>query len=118
MPATVGGGFALSVAMAVASYTGRSVFESASDEPQHDRIAYKEEAKTRYRRPVNETINELGEGRGKMIVKPRALTVELTALSGIYGPGYDQRRKQRIKERYGIDIQQPYYVGTSAPGVE
>ncbi|EXJ77988.1 hypothetical protein A1O3_09147 [Capronia epimyces CBS 606.96] len=100
MPATLGGSLALGVSMAVASYTGRSVFESGEDEFQHDRIGYKEEAKARYRRPINETINELGEGRG------------------IYGPGYGERRKQRIKERYGIDIQEPYYAGTSAPGVD
>ncbi|EHY59561.1 hypothetical protein HRR83_001162 [Exophiala dermatitidis] len=100
MPATLGGSFALGASMAVASYTGRSVFESASDEPQLDRIGYKEEAKTRYRRPINETINELGEGRG------------------IYGPGYEERRKQRIKEKYGIDIQQPYYMGASSPPAE
>jgi hypothetical protein len=36
--------------------------------------------------------------------------------SGIYGPGYEERRKQRIKERYGIDIQPPYYEGESASG--
>lgn len=100
MPATLGGSFALGVSVAVVSFTGRSLFESASDEPQLDRFGYKEEAKTRYRRPINETINELGEGRG------------------IYGPGYEERRKQRIKERYGIDIQEPYYTGTSAPGAD
>ena len=32
---------------------------------------------------------------------------------GIYGPGYEERRKQRIKEKYGIDIQEPYYKRTS-----
>lgn len=33
---------------------------------------------------------------------------------GIYGPGYAERRKQRIKERYGIDVQEPYYTNKSA----
>ncbi|KAK5261583.1 hypothetical protein LTR40_001931 [Exophiala xenobiotica] len=64
-----------------------------------NRLAYKDEAKTRYRRPINETINELGEGRG------------------IYGPGYEERRKQRIKERYGIEIQEPYYKNKPAEGM-
>jgi len=98
MPSVLGSALALGAGMALVSYTGRSMFESSSDSPQKDRLAYKDEAKTRYRRPVNETINELGEGRG------------------IYGPGYDERRKQRIKERYGIEVQEPYYKGTSAPG--
>lgn len=65
MPSVLGSALALGAGMAVVSYTGRSMFESASDSPQMDRIAYKEEAKTRYRRPINETINEIGEGRGK-----------------------------------------------------
>ncbi|KIX01529.1 uncharacterized protein Z518_09255 [Rhinocladiella mackenziei CBS 650.93] len=96
MTSTLGGAFALGVAAAAVSYTGGSMFESADSVPQPDRTAYKEEAKARYRRPINEVINELGEGRG------------------IYGPGYEERRKQRIKEKYGIEIQEPYYKGTSA----
>ncbi len=28
---------------------------------------------------------------------------------GIYGPGYEERRRQRIKENYGIDVPEPYY---------
>jgi hypothetical protein len=66
MPSVLGSALALGAGMALVSYTGRSMFESSSDSPQKDRIAYKDEAKTRYRRPVTETINELGEGRGKM----------------------------------------------------
>jgi hypothetical protein len=53
--------------MGVISYTGRTMFESAGDKPFADRLAYKDEAKARFRRPLNETINELGEGRGKFI---------------------------------------------------
>lgn len=98
MVSTLGGALALGGAMGVISYTGRSIFESSGDEASFDRMAYKDEVKSRFRRPLNETINELGEGRG------------------IYGPGYEERRKQRIKERYGFDIQPPYYEGKSAPG--
>ncbi|EXJ88530.1 hypothetical protein A1O1_05460 [Capronia coronata CBS 617.96] len=97
MPAAMGGAFALGVSLAAVSYTGHSIFQSASEESLSDRATYKEDSKARYRRPINETINELGEGRG------------------IYGPGYEERRRQRIKERYGIDVNnQPYYAGTSA----
>jgi hypothetical protein len=28
----------------------------------------------------------------------------LIVRQGIYGPGYEQRRKERIKEKYGIDV--------------
>ena len=61
----LGNALGLGVILAVVTYTGRSMFESSSDEPQIDRVAYKEEAKARFRRPLNETINELGEGRGE-----------------------------------------------------
>jgi len=91
MVTTLGGALALGSVMSVISYTGHSMFESSGDKTFSDRLAYKEEAKSRFRRPLNETINELGEGRG------------------IYGPGYEERRKQRIKERYGFDVQPPYY---------
>jgi len=29
--------------------------------------------------------------------------------TGIYGPGYDERRKHRLKEAYGIDVPEPIY---------
>jgi hypothetical protein len=29
--------------------------------------------------------------------------------TGIYGPGYDERRKYRLKEAYGIDVPEPIY---------
>lgn len=74
MPSVLGSALALGTGMAVVSYTGHSMFESTSDSPQQDRIAYKEEAKTRYRRPINETINELGEGRGKKPDRARVAT--------------------------------------------
>lgn len=54
----------LGTAAGVVGYTQSSVFASAGDDPRIDRIAEKAEAKSRFRRPVNETINELGEGRG------------------------------------------------------
>ncbi len=64
MPAVLGNGLALGVLTAVVGYTGLTNFESSADEPQPNRLFQKEEAKSRYRRPVNETINEIGEGRG------------------------------------------------------
>lgn len=76
MPSTLGSAFALGAVMFVVNYTGRPIFESSSDAPQLDRLAYKDEAKIRYRRPLNETINELGEGRGELF--------------SIFGPVHDQ----------------------------
>ena len=65
MVSTLGGALALGSVMGVISYTGRSMFESAGDKTFSDRMAYKDEAKSRFRRPLNETISELGEGRGR-----------------------------------------------------
>ncbi|KAF2665074.1 hypothetical protein BT63DRAFT_429023 [Microthyrium microscopicum] len=55
-------------------------------DPDADILGEKDVARRTYRRPVAETIAELGEGRG------------------IYGPGYEERRKQRLKETYGIEV--------------
>lgn len=32
------------------------------------------------------------------------LQISLTGIAGIYGPGYAERRAERIKETYGIDV--------------
>jgi len=90
MPSVLGSGVLLGVALAGAQYTGGAVFSQRSD-PDEDKFAKREEVRRRFRRPVNELINEIGEGRG------------------IYGPGYDERRRQRIKDAYGIEVQDPYY---------
>jgi len=90
MPSVIGNGVLLGVALAGAQYGGGAIFSQRSD-PDEDKFATKEEVRRRFRRPVNEMINEIGEGRG------------------IYGPGYDERRKQRIKEAYGIEVPEPYY---------
>jgi len=90
MPSVLGNGLALGVVLAGVQYTGGSFFRD-TDVADDERYLSKEEIRKRFRRPINETINELGEGRG------------------IYGPGYEERRKQRIKENYGIDVQEPYY---------
>ena len=64
MPSVVLNAFLLGAISSVAGFTGTSVFPSSADDPEVDRIAQKEEMRNRFRRPVNETINELGEGRG------------------------------------------------------
>lgn len=49
----------------------------------------------------------------------RAMVTQLTQSSlGIYGPGYEERRAQRLKDNYGIEVQQPYYERKKAAGIE
>lgn len=66
MPSVVLNAFLVGAITSVAGFTGSSVFPSAADEPEIDRVAYKEEMRNRFRRPLNETINEIGEGRGML----------------------------------------------------
>ena len=63
MPSIAGNALALGISLAAVKYTG-GLFATGS-EPDEDRLARKDEARKRFRRPVNELINELGEGRGR-----------------------------------------------------
>lgn len=54
------------------------------------------------RRPLSETIEELGEGRG-MLDFCLDHNSRLT-LTGIYAPGWEERRRQRLLENYGVDV--------------
>lgn len=82
---TIGSGAVLAVVMAAYQNTGGLLGMTKRWETD-DVMTYKEELRKNRRRPIEQTIEELGEGRG------------------IYGPGYQERRAQRIKERYGIDV--------------
>lgn len=66
-PAVLGYGTALSVILAAFSYTGGTLSGYARD-PDLDEVARKEYLRKNRRRPIEETINELGEGRGMLIL--------------------------------------------------
>ena len=109
MPSVLGNGMLLGVILAGVQYTGGYPFNTQHD-PDEDKFIEKEELRKRFRRPVNEMINEIGEGRGMCQPAERMCFVFRTkSCSGIYGPGYDERRKQRIKDAYGIEVKEPYY---------
>jgi hypothetical protein len=85
MPAVLGYGAGLAVLMGAYHFTGGSL-RGYDKDPNIDEFDRKEQLRRNRRRPIQETVAELGEGRG------------------VYGPGYDERRRQRIKEKYGIDV--------------
>ncbi|EME77968.1 uncharacterized protein MYCFIDRAFT_33688 [Pseudocercospora fijiensis CIRAD86] len=85
LAASLGYGAGFAVILAAFNYTGGRFMGTRLDDGV-DEVSRKEYMRKNRRRPIEETINELGEGRG------------------IYGPGYEQRRAERIKERYGIDV--------------
>ncbi|CAI7583882.1 unnamed protein product [Penicillium palitans] len=85
LPAVLGYGVALSTAMTAFEYTGGSLFGYQKD-TSVDEFDRRTALRKAFQTPGEQTISELGEGRG------------------IYGPGYEERRRERIKEAYGIEV--------------
>ncbi|KAH7085290.1 hypothetical protein BKA63DRAFT_499319 [Paraphoma chrysanthemicola] len=85
LPFMLGAGAAFSTVLTAFRYTNgiRGDDPTILDEEEVER---RENAKKLRRRPLSETIEQLGEGRG------------------IYAPGYEERRRQRLLEKYGIDV--------------
>lgn len=71
--------------MGAFEYTGGSLwgYKKNADIDEFER---REQLRKSYRTSGEQTLAELGEGRG------------------LYGPGYAERRAQRIKEAYGIEV--------------
>ncbi|SPQ24802.1 28217604-de8e-436d-9543-2a82e46d631c [Thermothielavioides terrestris] len=85
IPRIVGCGLLTSVVLATYEYTGASL-RGYWKSPEVDEYERKEMLRKNRRRPIEETLAEIGEGRG---IRP---------------PGYEERRRARLKEKYGIDI--------------
>ncbi|KAJ5732616.1 hypothetical protein N7493_004097 [Penicillium malachiteum] len=84
-PAVLGYGVALSTAMVAFEYTGGSLF-GYKKEHTEDEFERRQKIRKNFQTPAEQTFAELGEGRG------------------IYGPNYEERRAERIKETYGIEV--------------
>ncbi|GAM83202.1 hypothetical protein ANO11243_011880 [Dothideomycetidae sp. 11243] len=87
MPAVLGYGTLTAVVLAAFNYTGGKIsgWEREAGVDEYDR---KQMLRKNRRRPAEDTIAEIGEGRG------------------VYGEGYAERRAQRLKEKYGIEVPQ------------
>ncbi|KAJ5504112.1 Mitochondrial inner membrane translocase subunit Tim17/Tim22/Tim23/peroxisomal protein PMP24 [Penicillium fimorum] len=85
LPAVLGYGIALSTAMTAFEYTGGSLFGYQKD-TSVDEFDRRTALRKAFQTPGEQTLSELGEGRG------------------IYGPGYEERRRERIKATYGIEV--------------
>ncbi|KAI0148593.1 hypothetical protein GGR57DRAFT_236219 [Xylariaceae sp. FL1272] len=86
MPQVLGYGAAFAVVMTAFDYTGGNLVGKRTEVPEMDEYERKEYLRNNRRRPIEETIMELGEGRG---IEP---------------PGYEERRRERLKAKYGVDI--------------
>ncbi|KAI9738362.1 MAG: hypothetical protein M1834_008865 [Cirrosporium novae-zelandiae] len=84
IPAVMGYGAGLAVVMGAVEYTGNTLGTNKTQD--EDDYAKKMKMRMNRRRPIQETLDAIGEGRG------------------IMGPGYAERRAKRIKENYGIDV--------------
>lgn len=73
-----------------------------------DEYDRKEYLRKNRRRPIQETIDEMGEGRGEDLLVLRSLAGNsswlIRLISGIYAPGYEERRRERIRAKYGIEV--------------
>ncbi|CAI6338813.1 unnamed protein product [Periconia digitata] len=87
IPFMLGAGACFSTAMAANRYTN-GLTGYAVEEDDEDEVARKENMRKQRRRPLHETLEQLGEGRG------------------VYGPGYEERRRERLLETYGVDVKE------------
>ncbi|KAL8735557.1 MAG: hypothetical protein Q9166_000725 [cf. Caloplaca sp. 2 TL-2023] len=87
-PAVLGFGALLAIIQGTFDYTGGKLTGFARD-TEVDEYERTERVRRNKRRPIEETLQELGEGRG------------------IYGPNYEERRRERLRQRYGIEVPQP-----------
>ncbi|KAK4098715.1 hypothetical protein N658DRAFT_431360 [Parathielavia hyrcaniae] len=85
MPRIIGYGAITAVACGAFQYGGGTL-KGYWNRPKVDEYERKEMLRRNRRRPIEETIAEIGEGRG---IRP---------------PGYEERRRERLKEKYGVDI--------------
>jgi len=84
LPGVLGYGVLTGVFTSILTYSGGEL--RYRYDPEADVFAEKQAGRKNWRSPAEQTLAEVGEGRG------------------IYGPGYAERRKQRLKETYGVDI--------------
>jgi len=81
---------------------------------EDDEFARKETVRRTTRVPIEQTISEVGEGRGALEPQPPSLCLfplrrwkcMLTndGFTGIRAPGYEERRRELIKEKYGFEV--------------
>ncbi|KAJ4417968.1 hypothetical protein N0V85_001616 [Neurospora sp. IMI 360204] len=84
-PVILGFGAMAGATVGAFAFTGGKLSGFDKD-PNVDEYERKEAMRLNRRRPVEETLAEVGEGRG------------------IYPPGYQERRRQRLLEKYGIEV--------------
>ncbi|KAF2737904.1 NADH-ubiquinone oxidoreductase 213 kDa subunit [Polyplosphaeria fusca] len=88
IPFMLGMGVVTATTMSAWRYTSGMRGPNPTKAFDGDEVERKETLKMQRRQPYQETIDQLGEGRG------------------IYGPGYAERRRERLLQKYGVDVSQ------------
>lgn len=99
----LGAGAVYSVALSAYRYSNGLTGQDAH-ETDEDEVERKERMKKQRRRPLSETLEQLGEGRGEFYEALHETHVPILIVLGIYGPGYEERRRERLLKTYGIDV--------------
>ncbi|EWC48003.1 hypothetical protein DRE_02885 [Drechslerella stenobrocha 248] len=86
MPRVVGFGTGLAITLSIFEYTGNSLRGAQWREPEVDEFERKEKIRLLRHIPFEDTIAEIGEGRG------------------VWGPGFKERRAELLKQKYGVDV--------------
>ncbi|KAH7625657.1 hypothetical protein SMAC4_08751 [Sordaria macrospora] len=84
-PVILGFGALAGATVGTFAFTGGTLWGYKRD-PNVDEYERKEAMRLNRRRPIEETLAEVGEGRG------------------IYPPGYQERRRARLLEKYGVEV--------------
>lgn len=103
----------VATALTAFEFTGGSLAGKGhgTEEDEFDR---RERLRKNFRTPIEETVAQLGEGRG---IHPLRLcpsgtnspfhndvSAKHNINTGIRGENYEERRRERLKENYGIDV--------------
>lgn len=94
--------------MGAFEYTGGSLWGYQKDH-DIDEFERRQQLRKQFRTSGEQTVAELGEGRGTFrsggeVAAVAAPTLTNADDTGIKAPGYEERRRERIKEAYGIDV--------------
>lgn len=105
MAPIVGYGTFTAIAMTAWEYTGGLRGKRPEIEGM-DEFDRRENLRKNRRRPIEETLANVGEGRGECFQLARMEQIwdlKLT-FAGIQPPGFNERRKERLEEKYGVEI--------------
>ena len=102
IPFTLGAGATFATTLVAFRYANG--FLGSAKTVDEEELERRDKERKMRRRPLHETLEQLGEGRGKLTRRFRP-AISLTRL-GILAPGHEERRRERLLARYGVDVKE------------